>query len=132
MKDGLGEELIEAMPTAFRVATRTLDAWGFSPDEMPPVFGLSPSQFEGFRATGLGEESVSEELTIRVSLILGIERALEMLLAEEADIRDWINRPSNAPVFQGYPPKSIFLTGRLDDLREIRTYLDGWLQGDFA
>ena len=132
MTDGLGKELIEAMPTSFGVATRTLDAWGFSPDEMPPVFGLSPSQFEGFRATGLGEESVSEELTIRVSLILGIERALEILLAEEADIRDWIHRPSNAPVFKGCTPKSVMLNGRMDDLHEIRTYLDGWLQGDFA
>ena len=132
MKEGLGEELIEAMPTAFRVAARTLDAWGFSPDEMPPVFGLSPSQLEDFWATGLPEESVTDELTNRVSLILGIERALEILLAEQADIRDWINRPSNAPVFQGCTPKSVMLNGRLDDLREVRTFLDGWLQGDFA
>lgn len=132
MKEGLREELVEAMPTAFQVATRTLDAWGFSPDEIPPVFELTPAQLQRFQATGLPEESVTEELTVRVSLILGIERALEILLAEEADRSDWVNRPSKAPLFRGRTPKSVMLEGQLDDLREIRTYLDGWLQGDFG
>ena len=133
MEKHLNEEQIhQAMPTALRVALRTLDAWGYSPDEMAPVLGLSPTQVQRYRATGLAEKSVTDDLTVRVSLILGIERALEILLDEETDIRDWINHPSDAPIFKGSSPKSVMLDGRVDDLREIRTYLDGWLSGDFA
>lgn len=120
------------MPTALRVALRTLDAWGYSHDDMSQVLGLGPAELRHVRAAGLPEGSVTEELTIRVSLVLGIERALEILLAEEADISDWVNRPTKAPLFRGRTPRSVMLNGRLDDLREIRTYLDGWLQGDFV
>ena len=133
MEKPLNEDQIhQAMPTAFRVALRTLDAWGYSPDEMAPVLELSPAQVQRYRATGLAEKSVTDDLTVRVSLILGIERALEILLAEETDIRDWVNHPSAAPIFKGSTPKSVMLDGRLDDLREIRMGLDGWLSGDFA
>ena len=126
-----GEEVNQAMPTAFRVAVRTLDAWGFSAGEMARVLGFSTAQFHRYRATGLPEESVNEDLTTRVSLVLGIERALEILLAEESDIRNWMNRPSNAPIFDGVTPKSIMLNGELGDLWGVRSYLDGWLSGDF-
>ena len=126
------EPIYQSMPAAFRVAQRILDAWGFSPGEMALVFGLGPDECQLYQATGLPEESMSEDLTTRVSLILGIERALEILLADETDIRDWVNRPSNAPIFKGSSPKSVMLDRRVDDLREIRTYLDGWLSGDFA
>ena len=126
------EQINQAMPTAFLVAVRTLDAWGYSAGEMARVLGLSPVQLQRYGATGLPEESVNDDLTTRVSLVLGIERALEILLAGESDIRNWVNRPSSAPLFEGSTPKSIMLQGQLDDLRGIRTYLDGWLSGDFA
>jgi len=126
------EQICQAMPKAFGVGVKTLDAWGFSNGEMALVLGLSPAQVQRYRATGLAAESVTDDLTVRVSLILGIERALEILLAEETDIRDWVNHPSSAPIFRGSTPKSVILDGRLDDLRGIRTYLDGWLSGDFA
>ena len=126
------EQIYQAMPSAFRVALRILDAWDFSPGDMALVLGLGSAECQRYQATGLPEESMSEDLTTRVSLILGIELALETLLREEGDIRDWVNRPSNAPIFQGATPKSVMLHGPLDDLRGIRMYLDGWLSGDFA
>lgn len=126
------EQIDQAMPTAFRVAVRTLDAWGFSAGEMARVLGISPAQFQRYRHAGLPEESVNEDLTTRVSLVLGIERALEILLAEESDIRNWMSRPSDAPIFDGVTPRSIMINGELDDLWDVRRYLDGWLSGDFA
>ena len=125
------EHIKQDMPAAFRVAVRTLDAWDYSDGEMARVLGLSPEQFQRYRATGLPEESVNDDLTTRVSLVLGIERALEILLAEESDIRNWVNDPSKATLFEGSTPKTIMVNGQLGDLRKIRTYLDGWIQGDF-
>ena len=126
------EQIHQDMPAAFRVALRILDAWGFSPGEMALVLGLGSAECQRYQATGLPEDSVSVDLITRVSLILGIERALEILLVEEPDIRNWMGDPSNASIFEGATPKSVLLTGQLDDLREIRKYLDGWLSGDFA
>jgi len=126
------EQIYQAMPLAFRVALRILDAWGFSPDEMALVLGLGSDECQRYQATGLPEESMSEDLTTRVSLILGIERALEILLVEESDIRNWVSHPSNAPIFKVATPKSVMLNGRIDDLHAIRMYLDSWLSGDFS
>ena len=126
------EQMKQYMPAAFRVAVRTLNAWGYSADEMARVLALNPAQFQRYRATGLPEETANSDLITRVSLVLGIERALKLLLAEESDIQNWLNRPSKAPLFKKATPKSIMMNGQLGEIRKIHKYLDGWLNGDFA
>ena len=126
------EEIEQAMPAAFDVANRTLDMWGFSDDEKGQVLGIDPETLRRFQSKGLPSEHIGDDLVSRVSLVLGIERGLEVLLGAHEDIGEWVNRSSDAPLFGGRSPKSVMLEGRLDDLREIRAYVDGWCSGDFA
>lgn len=122
----------QSMPTAFQVALRILDSWCFSPAEAAQALGLGLEESEKFRSEGLPVGEADDDLIIRVSLFLGIERALETLLVSDTDMSRWVNSPSDAPPFQGGTPKSIMIDGTTSDLRLVRNYLDSWLSGDFA
>lgn len=131
------DTLRESMPAAFRVAIRTLAAWGFTHHEMAATLGLESRTLYRYKRQGLPARAISPDLIERTSYVLGIEKALEILLAgepeqEEHDIRRWINSPSDAPLFAGHPPKGRLTTGRAADLFQVRQYLDGWRGGDFA
>lgn len=122
----------QSMPTAFRVALRMLDSWCFSAAEAARALGLGLEETEKFRSEGLPVGEADDDLIIRVSLLLGIERALETLLANDEDMSRWVNGPSDAPPFQGRTPKSVMIDGTTNDLRLVRNYLDSWLPGDFT
>ena len=129
--------VIEAMPKAFRVAVRTLSTWGFTHEESARALGLESRTLYRYKRSGLSPRSISPDLVERVSYILGIEKALEILLGgepeqEERDIQRWINSPSRAPLFGGSPPKRRLASGLVADLFQTREYLDGWRGGDFA
>jgi len=131
------DTLRSSMPAAFRVAIRTLAAWGFTHDEMATALGLEPRTLYRYKRQGLSARAISPDLIERTSYVLGIEKALEILLAgepeqEEHDIRRWVNSPSDAPLFAGHAPKARLTTGRAADLFQVRQYLDGWRGGDFA
>ncbi len=130
------QTLRESMPAAFSVALRTLAAWGFTHDDMAATLGLEPRTLYRYKRR-LPPRAISPDLIERTSYVLGIEKALEILLAGEPeqeahDIRQWVNSPSDAPLFGGHPPKARLTTGRAADLFQVRHYLDGWRGGDFA
>ena len=127
----------EAMPDAFRVALRILESWGLGHAEMAKVLGLESRTLSRYKSKGLPERSIASDLVERTSYILGIEKALEILLGgepgdEAAAIRRWIDRPSSAPLFADRPPRERITSGRVADLFQVRQYLDGWRGGDFA
>ncbi len=60
----------------------------------------------------------------RISYILGIHRALHILLPTEDAVFEWINKPNSAPLFSGETALSRMLSGRISDLHEVRRFLD--------
>lgn len=73
--------------------------------------------------------AVSQDLLERVSYVLGIYKALQILLprAEQAD--GWVKRPNDAPLFHGRPALDLMMTS-MGGLYLVRQYLDaqrgGW------
>lgn len=131
------QNIRDAMPMAFRGALRILESWGLSHDESAAVLGLEPRTLYRHKRGGLPARSVAADLIERTSYVLGIEKALEILLAGQAaqeaeDIHHWINNPSDAALFAGKPPRALITTGRVADLFRVRQYLDGWRGGDFG
>jgi hypothetical protein len=106
------------------------DDWALSTDEQIVLLG-SPgrSTFFKWKATPhtarLGRDTLE-----RLSLILGIYKALQILLPQ-ADASDaWIKRTNSAPPFGGKPALDRMLAGNVSDLVATRQYLDamrgGW------
>lgn len=77
-----------------------------------------------------GEISTLSPDTIeRISYVLGIYKALRILLPNEKSANEWIKKPNNAPLFGGKSALDKLLVGRVVDLADVRRYLDaerGW------
>ena len=66
----------------------------------------------------------------RVSYILGIYKALNILLPNEQAADAWVRCPNTAPLFGGKSALDRMLLGKVSDLYVVRQYLDaqrgGW------
>jgi hypothetical protein len=62
----------------------------------------------------------------RVSYLLGIHKALRILFMDAAQADGWVKRPNDGPGFDGRSALDRMLGGRMEDLRYVRRYLDGW------
>lgn len=60
----------------------------------------------------------------RISYILGIYKALQILLPRESSADDWIKKENNAPMFGGRSALERMLSGNVVDLYVVRQYLD--------
>ncbi|CAN7538972.1 MbcA/ParS/Xre antitoxin family protein [Caballeronia sp. LjRoot31] len=104
--------------------------WALSADEQIVLLG-SPgrSTFFKWKATPqtarLGRDTLE-----RLSLILGIYKALQILLPQAEAADGWIKRANTAPPFGGRRALDRMLAGNVSDLVAVRQYLDamrgGW------
>ena len=66
----------------------------------------------------------------RISYILGVYKALQLLLPDEQAADEWVKRPNAAPLFAGRSALDRMLSGQVADLFVVRQYLDaqrgGW------
>ena len=60
----------------------------------------------------------------RLSYVVGIYRALRILIPNDTLAHAWVTRENDAPMFAGQPPLKLMLTGKLADLYRVRAYLD--------
>ncbi len=60
----------------------------------------------------------------RISVLLGIYKALHILLPIPARADGWIRRPNTA--FDGNSALDVLLRGRVDNLYQVRRHLDAW------
>ena len=67
----------------------------------------------------------------RISYILGIFKALQILLPDEKAADAWVKRPNTAVLFAGKSALDRMLSGHVADLYVVRQYLDaqrgGWV-----
>ncbi|WP_409518781.1 antitoxin Xre/MbcA/ParS toxin-binding domain-containing protein [Paraburkholderia sp. LEh10] len=110
----------------FKIAS----AWDLSTEEQIILLG-SPGRSTLFnwkqkpQTARLGRDTLE-----RLSLLLGIYKALQILLPQPAAADAWIKRPNSAPPFGGRRALDRMLAGNISDLVAVRQYLDamrgGW------
>lgn len=61
---------------------------------------------------------------LRISAVLGIHKALNILHDTEQEGTDWLRSPHGAPPFFGQTPLSIVTSGTQDALMAVRRFLD--------
>jgi len=66
----------------------------------------------------------------RISYLLGIYKALQILLPDPRAADAWVRQPNQAPLFSGQSALERMLSGQVADLFVVRRYLDaqrgGW------
>ncbi len=60
----------------------------------------------------------------RISYILGIYKALRILLPTEKMANAWLSKPNQAPLFSGNSALDKLMKGHVIDLADVRRYLD--------
>jgi len=108
-----------ALRTFFRIA----DAWKLKPDEARKILG-QPARSTFFQWKQTGAAQLSHDTLERISYVLGIYKALQILLPDSDAADAWIRKPNSAPFLQGQSALARMLSGNVADLYVIRQYLD--------
>lgn len=104
--------------------------WGLSGEEQMVLLG-SPGRSTFFKWKSSPETTELKRDTLeRLSYILGIYKALQILLPDPSAADAWVNKPNTAPLFGGKTALARMLGGNVSDLVAVRQYLDarrgGW------
>ena len=67
---------------------------------------------------------LSADTLERISYVMGIYKALRILLPTEEAANDWVKKPNTARGFNGKSALDRMLAGRVIDLADVRRYLD--------
>ena len=106
--------------TFFNIAS----AWHLSGDEQRGLLGWpAASTFYKYRAGDIGV--LSFDTLTRLSLVLGIYKALHVLYPDAALADRWVRLPNAHPMFGGRPALALMTDGGMDGLYQVRRLLDG-------
>lgn len=105
-------------------------AWGLNTDEQMTLLG-SPGRSTFFKWKSAPENADLKRDTLeRLSYLLGIYKALQILLPDSSAADAWVKKPNAAPLFAGKSALERMLGGNISDLLAVRQYLDarrgGW------
>jgi hypothetical protein len=118
----------EAGQALLRTFFGIADAWKLSAKEAMTLLGLrSRSTYHVWKDGKAG--ALPRDTLERISYVLGIYKALQMLLPSGEAADAWIRKPNAAPLFGGRSALERLLSGNVADLYEVRRYLDaqrGW------
>lgn len=103
---------------------RLFNLWELSTQDQLNLLGLSPSSRAMLSKYNKGEPlSSSRDMLDRVGWLLGIHKALRLLLPQNPELRRrWVTRPNRA--FNNRPPLEIMLDEGIIGLAKVCRYLD--------
>ena len=104
----------------FVVFSRICDRWSLTTDQQMVLLG-SPSRSTFFKWRKEGG-SLSQDTKERISLVVTIFKALEILFTDPERSDSWVKRPN--AYFDGKPALEVMLRGAMRDLYEVRAYVD--------
>jgi hypothetical protein len=85
---------------------------------------IGESTYHKWKAGDVG--TPSRDQLERLSLILGIYKALRLLFSDDATGVRWLKSANSDPDFAGQSPIDRMRRGSVEDLFAVRRYLDGW------
>lgn len=115
---------------AFGAALRIAEKWGLTQQQLGVLLGgISRSTISRWSAQWRGNKRISAQLTPetleRIGLMLGIYKSLHTLFPDSAQADGWIRRINSARAFEGGSALDRMLQGGIDELRTVRSYLNG-------
>ena len=98
-------------------------SWDLSVDDQRGLLGWpAASTYYKYKAGEVG--TLSYDMLTRISLLLGIYKALHILYPDDALADLWVKLPNSNPVFAGRPALSLMVEGGIDGLTQTRRLLD--------
>ncbi len=108
-----------ALTAFFNISKR----WDLTTEEEQILLG-SPPRSTFFKWKREHKGTLSKDTLERISYIMGIYKALRILLPNEKAAYQWPKKPNKAPIFNGKSALDKMLGGQVIDLADVRRYLD--------
>ncbi|MDR3439426.1 antitoxin Xre/MbcA/ParS toxin-binding domain-containing protein [Telmatospirillum sp.] len=119
----------------FRAFLNIMDQWRLSEEERLRILGR-PSRSTYHLWASKAREGAGLALPldtlVRISAVLGIYKALQILFGNEGGDVGWLKGPNNGITFGGQSPLALLASGTQDGIMLVRRYLDAWRGGLFA
>ena len=114
---------------AMRTFLNVAKAWELGVEEQRGLLGWpAASTYHKYKAGNVG--ALPYDMLIRISLVLGIYKALHILYPDDALADRWVKLTNGNPMFGGRPALCLMLDGGIDGLTQTRRLLDarrgGW------
>ena len=114
---------------AMRTFLNVAKAWELGVEEQRALLGwAAASTYHKYKGGNVG--ALPYDMLIRISLVLGIYKALHILYPDDALADRWVKLPNGNPMLGGRPALSLMLEGGIDGLTQTRRLLDarrgGW------
>ncbi|MBN9508161.1 MAG: DUF2384 domain-containing protein [Alphaproteobacteria bacterium] len=119
---------------AIRTFVAIADLWGLTEEQRRLVLGYpSRSTFQNWIkvAREHGNLTLGLDVLERISLVLGIHKALAILFDNEREGVAWLRGPHRATVFGDRPPLDQVVNGSQEGLRTVRRFLDAARGGQY-
>ncbi len=98
-------------------------AWNLTVSEQRGLLGWpASSTFHKYKAGSPG--TIAYDMLIRISLVLGIYKALHILYPDPQLADSWPKLPNSNPLFGGRPALSLMTEAGIDGLLQVRRLLD--------
>jgi hypothetical protein len=108
------------MRTFFSIAA----AWGLSVSDQRGLLGWpAASTYHKYKSGRMG--ALSYDALVRISLVVGIYKALHILYPEPELADQWVKLRNSNPLFGGGTPIALMIDGGIDGLYQVRRLLDG-------
>jgi len=115
-----------------RTFLRIADLWGLTEHQRLVVIGYPyRSRYTRWceQAHRQKQLTLSVDVLTRISAVLGIHQALQILHTDEAHAIEWLRTPCGAIVFGGHQPLELLTSGTQDSLLTVRRFLDSSCEG---
>lgn len=108
---------------ALRAFFQIADRWGLNTAQQRVLLGNPPASTY-FKWKKALDGSLPRDALERISYLLGIYKALQILLPDAQRADHWVSEPNSAPLFGGDSALQRMLGGNVSDLFVVRQYLD--------
>jgi Protein of unknown function (DUF2384) len=117
------KEAVAAGAAGLRAFARIAELWHLGIPEQLALLGIS-SRSTYYKWRKDPRPKLPRDTLERLSYLLGIYKALQLLLPDPHAADEWIRRPNDAPLFGGRSALDRMLSGNVADLYIVRQYLD--------
>jgi uncharacterized protein (DUF2384 family) len=109
-------------PAALRGFFQMVERWKVRDEDARALLGgISNGPF--YELKKKPERTLDSDKLLRISLLLGIFKALHILYSDELADR-WLQLPNKNPLFEGKTPLDVMLRGGIPAMQTVRRLLD--------
>ncbi|MBH0074773.1 DUF2384 domain-containing protein [Pseudoalteromonas sp. SWYJ118] len=114
----------ETAKIALKTYFNIMKEWDVNESKQRILLGR-PDEFTFERWKRGSVTTLTSDVLERISYVLGIYKNLGILFPERTQANEWLNKPNEA--FNGSTALNCMLLGTIENLREVRYYLDAQL-----